>query len=103
MMNPLSELMQIAVPLQIERLIAEGCSLENFEKFKAELDDYQQEALDNPQFTEALVTRIKGQSATSFNRTARAVAILSFLPGGVSIFGRDFAAADYIEVTEDKD
>lgn len=34
----------------------------------------------------------KGECADLFNRTARAIAILSFCPGGVDLFGQHFEA-----------
>ena len=34
----------------------------------------------------------KGQCADLFNRTAHAIAVLAFVPGGVEIFGTRFAA-----------
>jgi hypothetical protein len=34
----------------------------------------------------------KGESADLFNRTAAAIAVLSFCPGGVSLFGSHFEA-----------
>lgn len=37
---------------------------------------------------EAILYRIKDKTAESFNALARAIAALSFVPGGVEIFGR---------------
>ena len=34
----------------------------------------------------------KGEAADLFNRTAKAIAILAFVPGGVTIFGTTFEA-----------
>jgi len=34
----------------------------------------------------------KGECADLFNRTARAIAVLSFCPGGITIFGYHFEA-----------
>jgi hypothetical protein len=34
----------------------------------------------------------KGQAADLFNRLARAIAVLSFCPGGVHLFGRHWQA-----------
>ncbi len=34
----------------------------------------------------------KGEAAELFNRTAQAIAVLSFVPGGVTIFGQHFEA-----------
>ena len=54
-----NDLMRNAFPLHIQRrLIGEGCSLENIDKFKTELDEYLREVLNNPLFTEALVATI---------------------------------------------
>jgi hypothetical protein len=36
----------------------------------------------------------KGECAEIFNRTAHAVAVLAFVPGGVEIFGTRFEATD---------
>jgi hypothetical protein len=34
----------------------------------------------------------KGECAEMFNRTAQAIAVLAFVPGGISIFGSHFEA-----------
>ena len=37
-------------------------------------------------------SKVKGETATLFNKTAEAVAVLSFLPGGITLFGQHWEA-----------
>lgn len=37
----------------------------------------------------------KGEVAHIFNETAKAIAVLSFCPGGINIFGQHFEAKNY--------
>ena len=39
----------------------------------------------------------KGECADQFNRTAHAIAVLSFAPGGVTLFGITYDAAEHAE------
>ena len=39
----------------------------------------------------------KGECADQFNRTAHAIAVLSFAPGGVTLFGIRFDAAEQLK------
>ena len=39
----------------------------------------------------------KGECADQFNRTAHAIAVLSFCPGGVTLFGITFDAAEQLK------
>ena len=89
-------LMQTAVPLHIMRIWeAGGVNRKTWKYYKREIKEYSRKCIEDPEFTEALVCRIPGKSAEAFNATARMVAILSFTPGGVELFGSIFRAKDY--------
>jgi hypothetical protein len=81
--------LEIAVPLWIERLNAKG---------GPDAEDFSRAS----EFGEVLASRgdvllfrggKKGESAELFNRTAEAIAVLSFLPGGVRLFGNHWESA----------
>lgn len=96
-------MMQAAVPLNIMQIWEEGgVTAKNWAKYVEEFRAYSERCINEPQFTEALVTRIEGKSAEAFNATARMVAILSFVGGGVEIFGCRFNADDYKQFYERK-
>ena len=43
-----------------------------------------------------------GEVADQFNRTAHAIAVLSFAPGGIGIFGQRFEAAELLKHLKQK-
>ncbi len=43
-----------------------------------------------------------GEAADQFNRTAHAIAVLSFAPGGVTLFGLTFDAAEQLKRIKEK-
>lgn len=43
-----------------------------------------------------------GECADQFNRTAHAIAVLSFVPGGVTLFGITFDAAEQLKSRQPK-
>ena len=84
----LSDMMALAVPLYISKLKAKG---------GPDAEDYKRAT----EFSSVLGERgdillfgggKKGECADMFNRTAEAVAILSYSPGGVTVFGSHFEA-----------
>lgn len=84
----LSSMMQLAVPLWIERMRAKGGPDDEDRKKAQETSEILGERGDillhgggKP-----------GECADQFNRTAQAVAVLAFVPGGVDIFGSHFEA-----------
>jgi hypothetical protein len=81
--NPLSEALAAAVPLFIERLQERGgpSAVE-----LARMHDLST-ALGERGDVLIFGGGRKGEQAELFNRTAEALAILSFLPGGVTLFG----------------
>ena len=84
--NLLSDMMQMAVPLWVKAYKDKGGP--NAEDMKAaqETSDILGER------GEILLCGggKSGECADQFNRTARAVAVLAFVPGGVTIFGSHF-------------
>ena len=83
---PLTDSMQIAIPLWIgklkkqpldeilRRITEQSASLPELLSTKGEVMIFGDE-------------NKKGDAAEMFNRTAEAVALMSFLPGGISVFG----------------
>jgi hypothetical protein len=86
--NHLSSMMQLAVPLWIERMKAKGGPDDEDRKKAQETSNILGERGD------ILLCGggKKGEVADQFNRTAYAVATLAFVPGGVTIFGSHFEA-----------
>lgn len=82
----LPEMMRMAVWLQIELLKQRGGPTDQDMKKAQETSDMLGEHGD------VLLCGggKKGQCADLFNRTAHAIAVLSFVPGGVEIFGAHF-------------
>ena len=76
-------MMQMAVPLYIERLKEKGGPTPEDMKKAQETSDMLGERGD------VLLCGggKKGECAELFNRTAAAIAVLAFVPGGVTIFG----------------
>jgi len=93
--HPLGIAMSVAVPLWILSIREKG-------------------GLSNQDFIEARETSIllgekgdillfgsskkKGEAANIFNKTAKAIAVLSFCPGGITIFGQTFEANKILNV-----
>jgi len=76
----LQEVLRAAVPLWIDRYK---------DKSWYELQNILQECEEIlAQNGEAALFYIKGKTANSFNALAQAIAILSFCPGGIEIFGQ---------------
>jgi hypothetical protein len=87
-LTPLSDMMQVAVPLWIERMRAKGGPDAEDRKKAQETSGILGERGD------ILLCGggKKGEASDQFNRTAHAVAVLAFCPGGVTIFGSHFEA-----------
>ena len=84
----LTTMMQTAVPLYIERMKAKGGPDDEDRKKAQETSEILGERGDILLFGGGK----KGECADQFNRTAEAIAILAFCPGGVEIFGSHFEA-----------
>jgi hypothetical protein len=96
MKDNLSFMLNLAVPLYIARLQANGGpSAEDMKKAQATSDilgehgDILLHGGGKP-----------GECADMFNRTAHAIAVLAFAPGGVELFGGQFEAARTAEKGE---
>lgn len=86
--NPLATAMAAAVPLHIMRLQEKGGPDAADMKKAQETSDMLGERGDVLLFGGGK----KGETADLFNRTAHAVAVLTFCPGGVDLFGQHFEA-----------
>ena len=71
--------LEVAVPLWIEAF--KGYSWEQLQNILHESQQVLSEV------GEAVLYRIEGKTAKGFNALARAIAVLSFVPGGIEIFG----------------
>jgi len=80
--------MQAAVPLHIMRLKEKGGPTDEDMSEARKTSDILGERGDVLLFGGGK----KGEAADQFNRTAHAIAVLSFCPGGVTIFGTTFDA-----------
>ena len=89
--NPLLQTsMQMAVPLHIMRLQEKGGpDKQDMERAQA-ISDKLGEREDILLFGGGR----QGECAEMFNETARAIAVLAFCPGGITIFGSHFEAKD---------
>ncbi len=87
-MNKLADMMKLAVPLWIERLKANGGPSDEDLKKASSLSAVLGERGDILLFGGGK----KGESADMFNKTAEAIAVLAFCPGGVNIFESHFEA-----------
>ena len=86
--NPLAIAMSAAVPLHIMRLKEKGGpTAEDMKKAQATSDKLGERG-------DVLLYGggKKGECADLFNQTAAAIAVLAFVPGGVTIFGSHFEA-----------
>ena len=86
--NLLSSMLQVAVPLHIMRLKEKGGPTQDDMKKAQETSDILGEHGDILLHGGGK----KGEAADQFNRTASALAILAFCPGGVELFGQRFEA-----------
>jgi hypothetical protein len=84
----LAEMMRMAVILRIEELKARGGPTDDDRKKAQETSDMLGEHGDELLFK----SEKPGRTAELFNRTAHAIAVLSFCPGGVTLFGATFEA-----------
>lgn len=86
--HPLPDFLSLAVPFNVLNLKRRGgptdCELDSAREFGIELASKGDSLL----FT----TKTKGETAKVFNELARAIAIASFLPGGIEVFGTTFKA-----------
>lgn len=86
--HPISTAMQTAVPLYIEQLREKGGpdrhDMERAQTVSGTLGERGDVLL--------FGGGKKGECAEMFNETARAIAVLAFCPGGVTIFGTHFEA-----------
>lgn len=71
--------LEVAVPLWIEAF-----KTYNWDELKRVMSD-SEAVLET--CAEGIIYRIKGKSAKAFNALAKAIAALSFVPGGIEIFG----------------
>ena len=72
-----------AVPLWAMKMKARGGPTEEEQKRAGETGQLLAERGDRLLFR----SRVPGETAELFNRTAEAIAVLSFCPGGVTLFG----------------
>lgn len=86
MNNLLADMMQMAVPLHMAKLSEKGGPTPEDMKEAQGVSDVLGERGD------VLLCGggKKGECASMFNRTAFAIAVLAFVPGGISIFGCHF-------------
>jgi hypothetical protein len=82
----LGNALQLAIPLWIERIKAKGGPDAEDRKKAQETSQILGERGDILLFGGGK----KGECADQFNRTAHAVAVLAFVPGGIDIFGSHF-------------
>ncbi|NDJ20947.1 hypothetical protein GS682_04665 [Nostoc sp. B(2019)] len=101
MNHPLSDLLPIAVNMRITKIIARGDIADNWEYYRSYLEQFNERCLNEPSFSESMLFKIKpGQSAESFNALAEAIAILSFVPGGVELGGIRFDSSGFVRQSE---
>lgn len=84
--HPLKDFTALAVPLWIER-----CKSVPFDQLQAKVQNASDE-LGSKGDELLFKSKKKGESARLFNLYAESVAVLSFVPGGVTIFGHHFEA-----------
>jgi hypothetical protein len=77
----------LAVPLYIQELKALPP-----DQFWQQWQEWGDRARDDGAFSEAVLYRVKGESARAFNALARLIAAMAFVPGGVRVFGMHFDA-----------
>ena len=77
-----------AVPMWIHHWLRRRAAGADWEEMRAKLDELG-EILGRPGYGEALVSggAREGMTAEAFNAVAEAIAVLSFCPGGITIFG----------------
>lgn len=80
----LTSSLEVAVPLWIETF--KNYNWNEFKRVMNNSEDILSEC------AEAVLYRIDGKSAKAFNALAKAIAVLSYVPGGIEIFGMRFIA-----------
>ena len=78
----LPDMLEVAVPLWILRFNSAGGFPADYKQRLERISHVLQEN------GEAILYKVKGKSAESFNALAEGIALLSFCPGGVECFGR---------------
>lgn len=102
-MHPITDLLPIAVNMQIARIIGRGDIKGNWEYYRNYIEQFNDRCLNEPSFTESMLFKTKaGQSAESFNALAQALAILSFVPGGVEFAGLSFDSSRFVEANAEQ-
>lgn len=88
--------LEVSVPLRIMQLQERGGpDGADWEKAKEFLD----RCMDQPSFSEALLFKVKpGLSSVAFNLLTHAIAVLAFVEGGITIFGRHWDGSQPIFV-----
>lgn len=90
MYNYLSIALSASVPLHIMRLKEKGGpDKEDFIKCK-EFSDILAEKGDRLLFPSRSKKKKEGETAMLFNRLSHSIAVLSFCPGGITIFGNHY-------------
>lgn len=82
--HPLAEMLQVAVPLWIHSF------------YQTPWSELQTQIQDLPSFSQVLTEKgdrllyggKTGEAAVLFNQLAKSIALMSFLPGGISTFGQ---------------
>jgi len=82
----LSIALSASVPLWIETFIQEGYTFEYLQSIAKESLQIVAEKGDLILFK----SKKKGESAKAFNALAKGIAVLAFMPGGVTLFGLHF-------------
>lgn len=80
-----------AVPLRIIELVRRGGPSDADVKAAGEFSQVLGEKGDRLLFRSS----VPGETADLFNRLAESIAVLSFCPGGVTMFGQKYEATDY--------
>jgi len=76
--------LEVAVPLRIfDYKQDDGPSDEDFSRVRAKFESVMHDAL---------FESVKGKTSEAFNALADAIAVLSFCPGGIKLFGRHWEA-----------
>jgi hypothetical protein len=93
MSNNLSIALSVAVPLHIIKLKERGgpdeADLKKAREFNKDLSERGDVLL--------FGSKKKGEAASLFNGLARSIAVLSFCPGGVTLFGSHWEAENFCE------
>lgn len=79
--------LEVAVPLWIE--VFKNYDWDEFKRIVNGSENVSGEC------AEAISYRIEGKSAKAFNALAEAIAVLSYCPGGIKIFGLRFKGSEF--------